>query len=170
MASFPGLHKAAIFLASLPQQQATELLSRLERQQARALETEMSKLADIEPAQRKAIFREFAAAIDPAVQPHHWSVSPPFSFLRHFDRRALVALLKDEHPQTIALIVSYLPRSRAVEFIAALPADQQAELIHRIATMGTINRQIVSEVEIGLQSRLIEALCPPTKTIRSAAA
>ena len=113
--------------------------------------------------------REFSTAVTPEGPEQHWSQTPPFSFLRHFDREALLKLLKHEHPQTTSLIVSYLPRATAVEFLADLPAEQQADLIHRIATLGYVERQIVSDVETGLQSRLVKSLYPPTEISRAAA-
>lgn len=169
MASPTNLRKAAILLASLPADEAEKLLARFDAQQVQTLTTELIRLGGVEQNEERAISREFAAAVKPGPR-DHWSSLPPFSFLRHFDRSALLKLLKHEHPQTVSLIVSYLPRTAAVQFIADLPAEQQADLIHRIATLGYVDRQIVSEVEIGIQSRLVNSLYPPSDSAANAAA
>ncbi len=169
MASSTNLRKAAILLASLPPDDAEKLLARFDSPQVHALTGELIRLGAVEHSEERAICREFAAAVSPSPR-EHWSSAPPFGFLRHFDRPALIKLLTHEHPQTVALIVSYLPRSAAMEFIAQLPSEQQVDLIHRIATLGHVDRQIVSEVETGLQSRLIKSLYPPPQSASSAAA
>ncbi len=160
MANSTNLRKAAILLASLPADEAEKLLARFESGQVQALTAELIRLGGVEKNEERAICQEFAAAVSPASQRDHWSSLPPFSFLRHFDHQALAKLLKHEHPQTASLIVSYLPRAAAVQFIADLPPEQQADLIHRVSTLGYVDRQIVSEVEIGLQSRLVKSLYP----------
>jgi flagellar motor switch protein FliG len=165
MVSSPNLRKAAILLASLPPDDAEKLLSQLDSKQVQALTAELIRLGRIENGEEESVCREFAAAVEPDGQRHHWSQMPPFSFLRHFDQHQLFTLLKDEHPQTVAVIVSYLPREQAVDFLAALPSVQQTNLIQRIATLGRVDRQIVGEVEIGLQSRLIKTLRPTSNSI-----
>jgi flagellar motor switch protein FliG len=60
----------------------------------------------------------------------------------------------DEHPQTIALILSHLPPSYGAEIIAGLPSDRQLAVIRRIAIMGQTNPEIIQEVERGLESRM----------------
>jgi flagellar motor switch protein FliG len=60
----------------------------------------------------------------------------------------------DEHPQTIALIVSNLPPAQAAGIIAGLPSERQLAVVRRIATMGQTNPEIIHEVEKGLESRM----------------
>ena len=161
MASSTNLRKAAILLASLPADEAEKLLSRFDSRQVQALTAELIRLERVEQKEERAIYQEFAAAVNPGDR-DQWSSLPPFSFLRHFDCQALAKLLKHEHPQTVSLILSYLPKAAAVKFIAELPGEKQADLIHRVATVGHVDRQIVGEVETGLQSRLVKSLYPPS--------
>ena len=60
----------------------------------------------------------------------------------------------DEHPQTIALILSHLPASFGAEILAGLPSDRQLSVVRRIAAMGQTNPDIIREVEQGLEKRM----------------
>ena len=78
----------------------------------------------------------------------------PFSFLHHVDAQNLLTFIIDEHPQTIALILSHLPPSFGAEIISGLPSDRQLAVIRRVATMGQTNPEIIQEVEWGLEKRM----------------
>lgn len=82
----------------------------------------------------------------------------PFAFLQKAESESLLAFIQDEHPQTIALIVSHLPHHSASEVLAGLPADQQVEVVRRIASMERANPDVIREVEEGLESRLSNML------------
>lgn len=57
----------------------------------------------------------------------------PFEFIRKTDPSQLLNFIQDEHPQTIALILSYLPPSQASQVVSALPPEKQADVARRIA-------------------------------------
>ncbi len=78
----------------------------------------------------------------------------PFGFLQNVDTQNLLTFIIDEHPQTIALILSHLPPAHGAEIIAGLPSDRQLAVIRRVATMGQTNPEIIQEVERGLESRM----------------
>jgi flagellar motor switch protein FliG len=78
----------------------------------------------------------------------------PFDFLKPVDPQNLLAFLHDEHPQTIALILSRLSASYGAQVIAGLPADRQLQVIRRIAHMGQISPEILRQVEQGLKNRM----------------
>jgi flagellar motor switch protein FliG len=78
----------------------------------------------------------------------------PFGFLQKVDSQNLLTFIIDEHPQTIALIVSNLPPAQAAGIIAGLPSERQLAVVRRIATMGQTNPEIIHEVEKGLESRM----------------
>jgi flagellar motor switch protein FliG len=60
----------------------------------------------------------------------------------------------DEHPQTIALILSHLPPAIGAEIISGLPAERQLAVIRRIANMGQTSPAVIAEVEAGLEKRM----------------
>ena len=78
----------------------------------------------------------------------------PFSFLHQADPQNLLTFIIDEHPQTIALILSHLPPSYGAEIIAGLPSERQLAVIRRVATMGQTNPEMIQEVERGLEKRM----------------
>ena len=71
----------------------------------------------------------------------------PFEFVRKTDASQLINFIQDEHPQTIALILSYLSPSQAALIISALPPDSQAEVARRIAVMDRTSPDVIKEVE-----------------------
>lgn len=82
----------------------------------------------------------------------------PFDFLQRVECETLLSFIQDEHPQTIALIVSYLDHARASEILTGLPELKQIEVVRRVAHMEHISPEIVQEVEAGLEDRLAEML------------
>ena len=78
----------------------------------------------------------------------------PFEFVRKTDAAQLLNFIQDEHPQTIALILSYLPASQAAMIVSALPPNRQADVAKRIAVMDRTSPDIVKEVEKVLESKL----------------
>ena len=78
----------------------------------------------------------------------------PFGFLRHVDSQNLLTYIIDEHPQTIALIMSHLPANFGAEILAGLPETRRLSVVRRIATMGRTNPEIIREVEKGLERRM----------------
>ena len=78
----------------------------------------------------------------------------PFEFLRKTDASQLINFIQDEHPQTVALILSYLAPSQAAQIVSALPPEKQADVARRIAVMDRTSPEIIKEVEKVLESRL----------------
>jgi flagellar motor switch protein FliG len=78
----------------------------------------------------------------------------PFTALRKADPRKLLGFIKNEHPQAIALILSYLLPEQASYILSALPADLQGEVAKRIATIERTSTEVVAEVEQMLDRKL----------------
>ncbi|MEM6757391.1 MAG: flagellar motor switch protein FliG, partial [Planctomycetota bacterium] len=77
----------------------------------------------------------------------------------------LLTFIQDEHPQTIALIVSHLPFHKASEILSGLPTPKQVEVVKRVANMEQTNPTVVQEVEKGLEGRLANMLTQSFETI-----
>ena len=82
----------------------------------------------------------------------------PFAFLQKAESENLLTFIQDEHPQTIALIVSHLPHHKASEILVGLPPEKQIEVVQRVAGMEQTNPAVIQEVESGLESRLSNML------------
>lgn len=175
------LRKAAILLMSLPEDQAAQLMSRLDPKQVEAVSIEIAKLGRLGSTEQEQVIHEFADVNPAAVGTHaggldvaktlvqkalgpnaaqtlenvQQSISAlPFGFLKKADPQNILTFILDEHPQTIALIVSYLPPSFAAEIVKGLNSEKQLQVIRRIAHMGQTNPDVIKEVERGLESRM----------------
>ena len=78
----------------------------------------------------------------------------PFEFVRKTEASQLLNFIQDEHPQTIALILSYLSAGQASAIISALPQDRQADVAKRVAMMDRTSPDVIKEVEKILESKL----------------
>jgi flagellar motor switch protein FliG len=80
--------------------------------------------------------------------------SAPFAFLQKAESENLLTFIQDEHPQTIALIMTYLRPNQAAEILQGLPAKKQIEVVQRVAKMEHTNPDVIKEVEKSLEKRL----------------
>lgn len=78
----------------------------------------------------------------------------PFEFMRKTDVGQLLNFIQDEHPQTIALILAYLPASQAASVISSLVPEKQADVAKRIAMMDRTSPDVIKEVETILERKL----------------
>ena len=78
----------------------------------------------------------------------------PFEFVRKTEPSQLLNFIQDEHPQTIAMILSYLSAAQASVVLGALPPEKQADVARRIAQMDRTSPDIIKEVERVLERKL----------------
>jgi flagellar motor switch protein FliG len=78
----------------------------------------------------------------------------PFDFLHGVDPAPLAAFIQEEHPQTIALILSHLEPQLAGAVLTRFETDAQADIAARIASMGRPAPEVVEEVKRALKRRL----------------
>ncbi len=78
----------------------------------------------------------------------------PFDFARKADPAQIFNFIQNEHPQTIALILSYLDASQAGQILSELPQEMQADVAKRIATMDRTSPEIINEIEQILERKL----------------
>ncbi|MFC4557114.1 flagellar motor switch protein FliG [Virgibacillus kekensis] len=82
----------------------------------------------------------------------------PFDFARKADAQQVLNFIQNEHPQTIALVLSYLDPEQSGQILSALPQEMQAEIAKRIATMDSTSPEIISQVEQVLERKLSSSL------------
>ncbi len=78
----------------------------------------------------------------------------PFDFVKRADASQIIAFIQNEHPQTIALILAYLPASQAANILQGLPHELRAEVARRIATLDKTPPEVIREVERVLERKL----------------
>ena len=147
------IHKAAILLMSMPDDQAAQLLTRLEPKQVEAVSIEIAKISNISGEEQEQVIQEFGSANPNALSGRVGGLEVaknlveralgkganttldnfrqsiealPFGFLQKVDSQNLLTFIIDEHPQTIALILSHVPPSQAADILSGLPAEQHA--------------------------------------------
>jgi flagellar motor switch protein FliG len=78
----------------------------------------------------------------------------PFDFVRKADSTQLLNFIQNEHPQTIALILSYIDPKNSAQILSALPLEKQTSVIARIANMGITSPEYIKETERVLERKL----------------
>jgi flagellar motor switch protein FliG len=80
-----------------------------------------------------------------------------FEMLRGFDTAQLVNFIRNEHPQTIALILAHLRTDQAAAALSMLPPEIQPDIVARLATMEEISADTISEIESVLNQNVVPA-------------
>ncbi len=81
------------------------------------------------------------------------SSSRPIEILDWMDARSIAELVADEHPQIIALVISYLDAGLGADVLGLLPEPMQAEVIRRIATLKTVGPDALRQLEDVMQRK-----------------
>jgi flagellar motor switch protein FliG len=177
-----GVRKAAVLLVALRQDTAAKVMRGLERDRVEELSREIAAVDSIAPEVRDHVIREFYSLLmarqyadaggmswartllQKTLPPdearrvigiiEHQVHETPFSFLQKTEKENLVTFLQEEHPQTIALVLSHVPSSMATDILSALPTERQVEVVARIANMDQTSPDVIKEVERGLEKRL----------------
>jgi flagellar motor switch protein FliG len=79
----------------------------------------------------------------------------PFEFLRRVDSRQIINVIHNEHPQIIALVLSYTDPKKTAEIISSLPTESQTEIITRISGMGSTSPEFVKEAERIIERKIM---------------
>ncbi|MBQ3036624.1 MAG: flagellar motor switch protein FliG [Lachnospiraceae bacterium] len=177
-----GLQKAAILLISLGPEKSALIFKHLKEEEIEELTLEIANTRSVTPQIKETIINEFyevclaqqyiaeggigyakellekALGTDKAVEVLNRLTASiqvkPFEFVRKTDASQLLSFIQDEHPQTIALILSYLGPSQSAMIVSALSPEQQVEVAKRIATMDRTSPDVIKEVEKILESKL----------------
>ncbi|MEI7985644.1 MAG: flagellar motor switch protein FliG [Armatimonadota bacterium] len=82
----------------------------------------------------------------------------PFEFLKKADPQQVLSFIQDEHPQTIALILSYMPITSAAQIIGKLEPEMRADVAARIAMMEQTPPEVIKKVESILEKKISSVL------------
>ena len=174
------LHNAAVLLMTLPEEQASDLMSKLEPKLVEQVSLEIARTRSVASDEQERVIKEFTET-NPSMGGRGGGLelaktllqkslgsnaaaslanirqsieATPFGFLRNVDSQNLLTYIIDEHPQTIALIMSHLPANIGAEILSGLPEGRRLSVVRRVATMGRTNPEIIREVEKGLERRM----------------
>ena len=177
-----GLEKSAILLIALGPERSANIFKHLKEEEIEELTLEIANTRSITPQIKDGVIDEFyqiclaqqyiaeggigyakellekALGAEKAMSVIGKLTASlqvkPFEFVRKTDASQLLNFIQDEHPQTIALILSYLSPLQASMIISALPPERQADVAKRVAMMDRTSPDIIKEVEKILESKL----------------
>lgn len=180
--SLSGKQKAAVLLIALGQDVAASVFKRLSQDEVEQLTFEIANVSKVGFEQREVILEEFrdlamareyiqTGGIDYARDVLEQALGSreaedilarltsalqvrPFHFARKADPNQVLGFIQDEHPQTVALVLSYLEPVQAAMIMSELGPELQADVARRIATMKGTSADVIAEVEDILESKL----------------
>lgn len=177
-----GVQKAAVLLISLGPEKSSNVFKHLKEEEIEQLTLEIANTRSIPPQVKENVLNEFyeiclaqqyiaEGGISYAKELLEKALGEekakdvigrltaslqvrPFEFIRKTDASQLLNFIQDEHPQTIALILSYLPSAQSSAIVSSLSPDKQADVAKRIAQMDRTSPDVIKEVEKVLERKL----------------
>ena len=177
-----GIQKAAILLITLGPEKAAVVFKHLKEDEIEQLTLEIANTRSVTPAQKEQVLNEFyevclaqqyiaeggigyakdllqKALGENKAQEVLGKLTAslqvrPFEFIRKTEASQILIFIQDEHPQTIALILSYLSPQQAAGIISSLTPDKQTDVAKRIAMMDRTSPDVIKEVENILEQKL----------------
>lgn len=177
-----GRQKAALLLISLGPELSAQVFKHLNEDEMEKLTLEISSVKKVEADVKDQVIEEFhnialaqdyisqggigyaKTVLEKALGKDHAQTIinrltsslqvRPFDFARRADPAQVLNFIQNEHPQTIALILSYLEPEQAGMILSSLSQDVQADIAKRIATMESTSPEVISEIESVLERKL----------------
>jgi flagellar motor switch protein FliG len=179
---YTGVQKAAILLIALGPEKSANIFKHLKEDEIEELTLEIANTRSVSPQTKEAILEEFYQVclaqqyiaeggigyakelLDKALGEEQAQQVitkltaslqvRPFEFVRKTEPSQVLNFIQDEHPQTIAMILSYLSSNQAAMILGSLAPEKQADVAKRIATMDRTSPDVIKEVESVLERKL----------------
>ena len=177
-----GRQKSAILLITLGPEKSAQIFKHLKEEEIEALTLEIANISTVMPDVKEEILSEFyqiclaqqyiteggiayartileralgdAKAMEVISKLTLSLQVRPFDFIRKTDASQILNFIQNEHPQTIALILSYLKPKQAAQVLSELAPEKQADVTRRIALMDRTSPDVIKEVERALEKKL----------------
>ena len=170
-----GAQRAAVLMLLLGEQQAAEIIRFLNPKEVQSLGGAMVSVADLSQEAVNVVLDEFVATLkkqtslglgtgdyvekvlkralgdDKAssvlsrIMPGQGSKG--LEILKWMDARSIAEMIRGEHPQVVAIILSVLEHTVAADVLNFLPAEARPEIIQRIASLDTVQPSAMEELE-----------------------
>ena len=182
ISNLTGTQKAAVLLIALGPEKSSTIFKHLKEEEIEELTLEIANTRSVTPQIKEAVINEFygiclaqqyiaeggityakellekALGEDKAMDVISRLTASlqvkPFEFIRKTDPSQILTFIQDEHPQTIALILSYMSAQQSSMILSSLPPDRQADVARRIAKMDRTSPDTIKDVEKVLESKL----------------
>ena len=183
---YTGIQKASILLIALGPEKSANIFKHLKEDEIEELTLEIANTRSVSPQTKEDVLNEFyqvclaqqyiaeggigyakelldkalgAEKAQEVITKLTASLQVrPFEFVRKTDPSQLLNFIQDEHPQTIAMILSYLSASQSAMILGALTPEKQADVAKRTATMDRTSPDVIKEVERVLERKLSSLL------------
>lgn len=183
---YNGIQKAAILLIALGPEKSANIFKHLKEDEIEELTLEIANTRSVSPQTKESILHEFyqvclaqqyiaeggigyakelldkALGSDKAQEVITRLTASlqvrPFEFVRKTDPSQVLNFIQDEHPQTIAMILSYLSPAQSAMILGSLTPEKQADVAKRIAKMDRTSPDVIKEVERVLERKLSSLL------------
>jgi flagellar motor switch protein FliG len=187
-----GLRKVAVLMVQLGRERSAAVLSAMRESEIEEITAEIARLDDIDSATVERVMEEFQESLlarryfsrgglsfaqevlasslgaDKAREAMDRLTASltemPFQFLRRADPRQLLSFLQDEHPQTIALVLSHMASEQAAIILGSLGPTLQSDVAHRIAVMERVSPESVRVVEAVFEKKLSSVLAQTSES------
>ncbi len=177
------VQKLAALLIILGAESAAHIMKHLDEHELETIVTEMAKIPLINQELQRDIMREFSevaiqastavlggipyaqAALEKSVglfrasdlinriAPAHAPV-PAMQEILGMEAREIFNLLKHEQPQTIALVISYLPATKSSQILVLFRSELRDQVVERLATLAPTPIEVVEKVVAVLNQKL----------------
>lgn len=188
---FSGLEKASVLMMSLDEEVASKIFSLMTEDEIKQISQAMSNLGKVEQVQVEELITEFSEEIGSGrtlvgdmnnakklltkalgsdkVDSLLGELEGPmgkdtWDKLNNINEELLGAFLKNEHPQTVALILSKIKPHQAAKVLTVLGEDFSIDVIKRIISIEPVKREVLSDIEQILQSEFMSTLGSAKKT------
>lgn len=176
-----GTQRAALFLMTLGEKEAAEVLKFMGAQEVQALGMAMASLKNISRADADNVLDWFITDVEDqtaigvdtesyvrAILSNAFGASKANAFidrimtgddakgleaLKWMSSREVVEIVKDEHPQIIAIVLAYLDSQQAGEVLEHLPAEIRSDIVMRVAGLSDIQQSALAEIETLIASK-----------------
>lgn len=173
--SLKGSAAAAVLLMLFDEDEAAEILSRLEPDEVRQLGYAMYDVADVQVEEVNQALDQFVkkakgrttigygasnhikGAMHKALGPERADtmlakITPPtrsskLSMLKWMEPAEIAMVIEAEHPQIMAIVLAHLDASAAASVLQLLPGDLQDEVVYRVATLGPVSSEAIDDLE-----------------------
>lgn len=181
-----GKQKAAAIIVSLGADKASKVYKYLQEEDIEQLTLEIAQLKPISPEDFESILEDFYAiclaqkvvteggigyardVLEKAFGNQMASnllervtktiKTKAFEFIRKADYKNLLSIIQNEHPQTIALVLSYARTDQAAAVIGELPKEKKIAVVERIAKMDRTSPEVIKQVEEALQKKFMSVV------------
>jgi flagellar motor switch protein FliG len=182
--NIPGVRKAAILMVMVGSEASSAILRQLDEEEVQSISTEIARVQTLTPEEAEGVLDEFhqmmvahdyvvkggieyaRKTLTAAFGPEHArrmldrlmkqisSETLSFDALQKTDPQQLSKFIQSEHPQTIALILSYLNPSQAAGLLSSIPAEIRTDVALRMASLDQISPEIVSKIAAVIGTKL----------------